>query len=64
MALSSQYVLFIDIRLSRNDVLNTYRAAPVRLLLGTGPTGLHQVQNDDLAGDVGAGQLPDVEHMT
>ena len=28
-------------------VLNTYIAAPVRLLLGTGPIGLHQVLNDE-----------------
>ena len=28
-------------------VLNTYLAAPARLLLGTGPMELHQVQLDD-----------------
>ena len=28
-------------------ILKTYLAAPFRLLLGTGPIGLHQVQIDD-----------------
>lgn len=28
-------------------ILRTYRAAPVRLLLGTGPIRLHQGQIDD-----------------
>ena len=28
-------------------ILRTYRAAPVRLLLGTGPIGLHQAQLGD-----------------
>jgi hypothetical protein len=45
-------------------ILRTYRAAPVQLLLGTGPTGLHQVQIDNRVRDVGADQLPDVENVT
>ncbi len=34
-------------KVMRMPVLNTYLTAPVRLLLGTGPMGLHQVQLDD-----------------
>ena len=46
MAMSSQYVHFIDRELSRNDILTTYLAARFRLLLGTGSVGFHQVELD------------------
>ena len=45
-------------------VLNTYLASPFRLLLGIDPIRLHMAQIDDRIRDVGAGQLPDLEHVT
>jgi len=48
----------------RMPVLKNYLIVPFRLLLGTGPLGLHQVQIDDWLGNEGAGRLPDVEYVT